>query len=406
MIVKVAIVDLEEGRVILDMRTMYVVSAMSCIVLGCVQPMGFSAARAERWPAWWGLSNVFVGLGMLGTALQGVAPNFVSIVLADSVTLAGYLLLLAAVRAFAGRRVSWRAGAFVLAVTTALIQFAWDDLADYPDRIAFLSVLAIGCDVAIIWEGVRLARCERLASAWILVGLFVLTAMMSASRVVLALAGDLGGHVLFSADAGPHQWLAVVAGVIINLRGIALLQMATERSGNLLLALAQRDPLTGALNRSGLEESVAQLASRGAPSSTRISLLLIDIDHFKLLNDTHGHAAGDAVLRHFTSAAKSQLRNHDVLARQGGDEFVAVLPDASLDDAARVAERIRQAFDASLQGMAEMQTRPTLSIGVAGGNVGAERFDAMLQMADEALYRAKRHGRNRIETIMPEALVA
>jgi diguanylate cyclase (GGDEF)-like protein len=386
---------------------MYIVGAMSCIVLGCVQPMGFAAARAERWPAWWGLSNVFVGLGMLATAFQGVAPDVVSIVLANSVTLAGYLLLTATVLAFSGRRIPWRAGAFILVAATALMAYAWPDLRDYPERIAFLSALGAACDATIVREGFRLARRERLASAWILVGLFVLTALMFLSRVVLGLAGELGGRELFSADASSaHRWLAVAASVILNLRGITVLQMAAERNRNLLLALAQHDPLTGALNRGGLEWSVAQLAPRGTASPARISLLLIDIDHFKLLNDTLGHAAGDAMLRHFASVAKSQLRSRDVLARQGGDEFIALLPDTSLEDAVRVAERIRQAFDVRLEGAAALQTRPTLSIGVASGDIVAERFDAILQMADQALYRSKRQGRNRVQTAAPEALVA
>jgi diguanylate cyclase (GGDEF)-like protein len=405
MIFGAAMANLEEGPVILDLRTICVVSGISCIVLAFVQPVGFSAGGAERWPVRWSLSNVAIGLGLLGSSLQGLAPNFVSIVLANSVTLAGYLLLLAAVRAFAGRGVSWRAGAFLVAVTAALNQFAWDDLADYPYRIAFFSVQAACYDAAIIWEGIRLARREHLASAWLLVGLFVLTALMFISRAILALSGGLGGPVMFStADASPHPWLGAVGSVILSLRGIILLQMATERSRNLLLAQAQHDPLTGAMNRSGLERSVAQLASRRPRSSARISLLLIDIDHFKLLNDTHGHAAGDAVLCHFASVAKSQLRSCDVLARQGGDEFIAVLPDVSLDDAVRIAERISGAFNASLRDLAQLQTQPTLSIGVASGDVRANRFDAIWQMADEALYRSKREGRNRVEAMAPGVL--
>lgn len=133
----------------------------------------------------------------------------------------------------------------------------------------------------------------------------------------------------------------------------------------------------------------------GRPHS--IALLLIDIDHFKQLNDTHGHAAGDHILRLFAEAARGELRASDVLARQGGDEFVVVLPHLTAAEAIGVANRIRAAFGRALAGWGEATVQPTLSIGIGQGDAARDSLDTLLLQADEALYRSKRLGRNRVE---------
>jgi diguanylate cyclase (GGDEF)-like protein len=274
---------------------------------------------------------------------------------------------------------------------------AWPDPADYQERVAVASLLFAVCDFAIIREGVGLALRGGLASAWILVGLFAATGLIFAGRAALATTGHLGGPELFSPMPAAHQWLAVTGTVFLNLRGIILLLLAAERNRNLLLAQAQHDPLTGAMNRSGLERSVERLARPGVP--TPGALLLIDIDHFKALNDTHGHDAGDKVLRLFTGVARAELRHGDVLARQGGDEFVVLVPGAGLAEAIGIAERIRRAFDDTLAAWTELRVRPTLSIGVTAGDLAPGQLDAALKTADDALYRSKRQGRNRVHAL-------
>jgi len=127
-----------------------------------------------------------------------------------------------------------------------------------------------------------------------------------------------------------------------------------------------------------------------------VSLVVIDLDHFKAINDTHGHAMGDDVLRLFAAAASGALRTGDTLARYGGDEFVVLLPHTVGGEACAIAERIRVAFANSAGSLGALAVQPTRSIGIAAGSLTDDTLDTILQHADEALYRSKREGRNRV----------
>jgi diguanylate cyclase (GGDEF)-like protein len=388
--------------VILDLRTMYVVTAITFLVLGSMQLATYFVYRFERWPVWWGLSNLLVGLGTLGVALREVLPGFVSIQLSNIVTAFGYLLLLISVREFSGHRgFQWSYG-LSMAATVVLFAFVWNDPATYRERVAFGSALFCWFDIMVVREGICMARRDGLASGWLLAGIFSLTAILFGARTLMAMTGHIGGASLFSAVQTPYQWMAVTAEAFVTVRGFALFALAAERSHKLVLANARRDPLTGTLNRSGLQLAFARLAVLRTPVRVSdVSVLVVDLDHFKAVNDTHGHTAGDDVLRTFASVALNELRSIDTLARQGGDEFVILLPRTGLDDAVMVAQRIRKAFSERSASIAGLQVRPTLSIGVAAGDAATEGLDAMLHRADVALYRSKRDGRDRVSGAGP-----
>ena len=152
--------------------------------------------------------------------------------------------------------------------------------------------------------------------------------------------------------------------------------------------LADRDPLTGLLNRRGLERSLSQRQQTGA----RGAVLMLDLDHFKRVNDVHGHDVGDRVLRDLARLVSRQMRRPDLAARFGGEEFVIYLSDLGQDAALRVAERVRMSVEDHLRVAGEAQT---VSIGVAPWPPG-ESFDAILKRADMAVYAAKAAGRNRV----------
>lgn len=153
-----------------------------------------------------------------------------------------------------------------------------------------------------------------------------------------------------------------------------------------LVALSAIDPLTGLPNRRRLEE---ELARRGR----KISLMAVDIDHFKRVNDIHGHAAGDKVLRIAAQAIRAAMRDSDIPARVGGEEFAVLLPDADINIARDVAERLRRTFAQTFFGEGVGQL--TISIGVAAMQRG-ESPEECLVRADTCLYAAKRNGRDRI----------
>lgn len=188
--------------------------------------------------------------------------------------------------------------------------------------------------------------------------------------------------------------------VVLAARGLRLIDRLTLDREALVAELrnaAQTDLLTGLYNRRGFEVAASALLTQAEHGSRWISVVLFDLDHFKKINDIYGHDAGDAVLRHVAGVARENFRSFDLLVRHGGEEFLALLPDSTPDDAAVVAERVRLAIE-----MAEILLpsgellKVTASFGCAGrANDGAGRnFEDLVKRADLALYAAKASGRN------------
>lgn len=156
---------------------------------------------------------------------------------------------------------------------------------------------------------------------------------------------------------------------------------------------ARRDALTGLPNRLAANERLREEFVRMRRSRKGYAVLVADIDHFKRINDGHGHPAGDAVLRHVAAMLKAALRESDFVARFGGEEFLLLLPTTTLDDACRVGEKIRRAVEASPTAAVGVVT---MSIGLAMAQPDHEDEDAAVRLADAMLYEAKRAGRNRL----------
>lgn len=200
------------------------------------------------------------------------------------------------------------------------------------------------------------------------------------------------GEVLL---AETRQVFLVNLGLMLGMIALALLifgQMLI-RDQQQLNRLAAYDGLTGSLNRQAFEAVFRALMRSAMRQQRHLSAILIDIDHFKQINDAHGHLAGDTVLREVVAIIEQMQRKSDVIARWGGEEFFLLLPDCTLNDAARLADQLRlriRNHDFNLQ-----PTRTiTLSAGVAEYCLG-EQEDDLFRRLDDALYHAKRQGRNR-----------
>jgi diguanylate cyclase (GGDEF)-like protein len=158
---------------------------------------------------------------------------------------------------------------------------------------------------------------------------------------------------------------------------------------------AEHDPLTGTLNRSGFDRRLERHMTRSRQSGEPLSLLMLDLDHFKSLNDTYGHPAGDKVLRSVARTLERQLRVEDLVGRLGGEEFAVMLPRNDPREAARIADRLREAIASKVFVSSGRRFSVTTSIGVTTYRPG-EGAHAMLERADKALYRAKEGGRNQV----------
>jgi diguanylate cyclase (GGDEF)-like protein/PAS domain S-box-containing protein len=163
-----------------------------------------------------------------------------------------------------------------------------------------------------------------------------------------------------------------------------------------LLRLAATDPLTGAFNRREFTALADREALRAQRYHHPLSILMLDLDHFKRLNDTYGHAAGDKALQRFTTLCCNALRNVDIFGRWGGEEFVALLPETTADGAAIIAERLRKMVADTVVSFNDHKITFTVSIGIAQYRDGEVSVDAPLSRADTAVYDAKKAGRNRI----------
>jgi len=164
---------------------------------------------------------------------------------------------------------------------------------------------------------------------------------------------------------------------------------------------ATHDSLTGILNRAAILRTLAIESDRARRNSVELGVILVDIDNFKRVNDSHGHLIGDAVLKEIARRLATSLRPYDSLGRYGGEEFVVVLPSCSENNAMNAAERLRSLIAEEPVSTSAGELVCTISLGATVGHGESIRdVDTLIRMADEALYRAKRGGRNRVELCM------
>ena len=164
-----------------------------------------------------------------------------------------------------------------------------------------------------------------------------------------------------------------------------------------LKEMASTDPLTGLANRREYETLFMHEIHRARRSGTPLAACILDLDHFKRVNDTYGHAAGDAVLRNTAQLLKQKLRTMDIIGRLGGEEFIILLPETTIDQAAAIGTRLLEALAEMEIDVGKTTIRVTATIGISGLIDEDETFNTIIARADEALYRGKNAGRNRVE---------
>lgn len=199
-----------------------------------------------------------------------------------------------------------------------------------------------------------------------------------------------------SAESLVYAGNFIVAGI-----GVTVLAHVYERARELaerdLHRLAVTDPLTGLANRSLLNQTYARLRAIADRQHSPLSLLVMDLDHFKQINDRYGHEAGDQVLVEFARFIDKRLRESDFICRTGGEEFLVLLPGSDLNRATGVAEHIRRQLEESPIAYQNHSIPLTLSIGVAGYGDDGRELEDLIRAADQRLYQGKQQGRNRVE---------
>lgn len=207
-------------------------------------------------------------------------------------------------------------------------------------------------------------------------------------------AGNLEGRVILAYDITERKKLENQ--LTAANRELQIQLEENERLRAQLQDQAIRDPLTGVFNRRYFTEALESETARAARENTSFSLIILDVDHFKKVNDTYGHKCGDLVLKSLASFLVENTRRSDIVCRFGGEEFVILMPDAAVDDARERAELFRKKFEGLLHSYEDKRIRATFSVGIASFPIHAGSGESLLVAADEALYRSKVGGRNRV----------
>ena len=245
-----------------------------------------------------------------------------------------------------------------------------------------VAVTGAGESPLLPWLAVPIAMtAARFGQRVVLVGVLVGIAILCGATLAIDLSSVTGSPELFIVT------LALIGNVVAVTTALQHAEIH-HRSESIL------DPLTGLLNRKALTSRFAELCEQARITGGAVSLIAIDIDGFKAVNDTHGHARGDAALRDIAYEMRKTTRNFELMYRFGGEEFVVVLPGICLREAASVAERLRAAVEGGPCGDLAL----TISAGVATAAGSGVNYESLFERADAALYRAKAAGRNRVVT--------
>jgi diguanylate cyclase (GGDEF)-like protein len=337
----------------------------------------------------WAASPFILFVSAVLGSLRGSVHEFVSIAIPNVLLFVGVYAAYQGSQRFFGVATAIRRWIAVLALITLVT--LWFTLVDpsYRARLMLLS-LPLGLVFA-LHAHLVFRQATRSFSSWLALVVLLCAVAIQILRFVSIWANP---HVtsVFDPDSSQALFLAAYTFVIL-LFSISVVLMATDRLRAEFEHLAAHDSLTDAYTRRHMNEACEQELERCRRNGQVMSLLMMDLDNFKAINDTYGHQTGDRMLIEFAVKIKALLRRQDQLGRFGGEEFVLLLPETPLEVALVVAERIRAMTDQS-------ETKPhcTVSIGVTTNRHDNDTLDTLLSRADAAMYRAKDKGRNRIET--------
>ena len=378
----------------LHIPTILFVTVLVALLTGILLLFSWAQNRSHRSLAWWGAANLLGAVGAALLAGRTTIPDLLSIDLANALLFCGYGAMVCAARQFTGRPVDLRClfgGAVLWLMMCQLPAFH----ASAPARICFISAGIAAHSWAIAYILVR-RQTERLASRFPAAAWAGLHGLLCLGRIPLCLLGPpLSENNLMAQPL--IGFFAVEA--IVQLIAMSFLQIGMEKERDELhqKLAAQTDELTGAANRRSILQRAGTLLASCRDRRLAAAVLLLDLDHFKSINDTFGHDVGDNVLKAAALTLSGVLRKDDLFGRVGGEEFACCLPNTTAAEAAAIAERIRSAMSKLSVMHSGVAIRITVSIGLAFTERAGYRFQDLMKAADAALYEAKARGRDRVE---------
>jgi len=382
--------------VTLDARTILLLMAFTAVptALVLLAVSRFYAANVRGVWHWTG-ANFALAVGLLLLGLSQTANDLPARVVGNTLLVTTTALYYLAIQRLLGDKPSTRLAWTTVAAAGIIFAVLWTAAAPYRLAVGTLSIaitILTGLSAARLLLPMRSDRpvSHRFTGLLFLIGCTLMTA-----RLLHAMISDSPPPNLFA----PNFWHGVILGgahIITMLMSLGFALMIVDQLASELNRLATLDALTGIGNRRVFYTRADSEMARCRRKGTPLSVLMIDLDRFKSINDQLGHAAGDDTLRRFVALVRPHLREYDFFARLGGEEFSVILPDASEEVAVAIAERLRELTEAEHLPTPGFPVPTTASIGAAQLLPGERSVDQLMHRADQALYAAKSGGRNRV----------
>jgi diguanylate cyclase (GGDEF)-like protein len=381
------------------MLAMIIVSSLMMAASMAVVGWGRRRDGLARWAG----ALLINAIGHFLVMLRGLVPDALSVVVGNLLLSCVFVGMIAAIYQFQGRPLRW---ALLLAPPALVAGFVIAFIDNLPARASFVG-LVIGLQA--VWA--LAAALERHHATvgrgqWLLVaGLGLEAAVLGGRAVLVVTASGAATGILQSSILQTFTFMGTFSVVLISSMGFVF--MSRDRADENNRIMAALDPLTGVANRRSLIAALDRDISRAVRTRESIALMMVDIDHFKRVNDHYGHPAGDQVLCSVVNVLRGRVRAQDLVGRYGGEEFMVVLPDTTLQGAEQLARELCRAVaesrcrapapgEADADGSVNIAV--TVSIGVFGGRLEpGDSWDMLIAAADRALYEAKERGRNRVE---------
>jgi diguanylate cyclase (GGDEF)-like protein len=385
----------------LNVPTLWTAFVINFLALGLIWAYILHSYPSLQAARYWTGSALTLALGSAIAPLILVIDSLIPLLVAGTTVVFATCLAAMGIRRFYDEPVLWREAAALTALTfvgLAVFLFGYDS---GTARVVIFSIaqaapLALSLKLLLLKQDGRANAGARLAG-----GVSVVIVVICVFRALSKLL-QIGTDFSFVHFNAPQSVMILALLFLSMVCNFGFLLMAMDRLRNEVADLAMMDDLTGVGNRRQLLQRLSEECARSDRSQQPFALLVIDLDNFKTINDSHGHAAGDACLQHFTLMAQTRLRPGDLLARTGGDEFCVMLPASTLREAAMIARRIIEVCREDAAGCVGNEVPLSVSIGVAQWTRDVGAFpDRLIAAADHALYVAKKEGRDRFSVYEP-----
>lgn len=378
-----------------DALTLMIPSALSLTIAGLFLAGVWYYSRWESALKWWAASHLISGLSV-AILVAGIITKYLSLLAIGSVLVTlSPVLIWAGTRQFAGKSIPipMLVGGLMLWAVLSLLPLGFD-----RQQVSMFGSFMIWVIYLFAAVGeLRNAGEETLTTHRGLMAMFAIHGFIYLLGAIQILMGGFTFGVAPPIDSlfGLIHFETVLYTIGTTM---FMLLISKERIDRHYKEAARTDSLTGSLNRGTVCELAQRTLDRCRTQEASFSMILFDLDHFKRINDNHGHLVGDEILRSFADTVRGALRPNDLFGRYGGEEFIVVLAETPVETACFVAERIRTAFAREHRFHNGQPLNATVSAGVTGDR-GETQFESVIGLADKALYLAKNGGRNRVERV-------